>query len=538
MALFMVAVLLVGCVSGGGGEPSLPRKDPYTASGRVVDGESKGIPGVLIYYGDTGTVVESDSDGYWVITNLTDTVVVTPIKEGLVFYPSSTTVSKETPSATFTGYRRVNIQETIDLAHDGDVIVIPPDIYHENIDFKGKSITITSVNPLDSDIVAATIIDGSQKRAPVVTFAGGETSEAALIGVTIRGGSGRYLESAYCGGGLYIRDASPIISRNVIIGNSADRGSAIFVMGSSAAPEILDNIISNNAGKGGVITYTNPNYSDNHLVVRLLNNKILDNESFAIIASSFQQLTVIGNEIRRNDGGLCYSASEPESAIVEGNIFSDQSGVAITLATSTEPRTYNSIAGFIKGNAFERNHAGAIDLGRSGKVNVVIEDNTFISNVLTANYWTQGGAAIYYGGLGPSGNLKPSIVIRGNHFQENWSTKAGALYLHMVRDIDTVIVEDNVFIGNEAEEDGGAVVINSAAESLCILRNRFENNRALRGGGIAIFSRSSPMLKENEFVSNYASEQGGAIYVGYSSSFVGENTNYFEGNLPNDVFYD
>lgn len=46
------------------------------------------------------------------------------------------------------------------------------------------------------------------------------------------------------------------------------------------------------------------------------------------------------------------------------------------------------------------------------------------------------------------------------------------------------------------------------------------------------------MLKENEFVSNYASEQGGAIYVGYSSSFVGENTNYFEGNLPNDVFYD
>ena len=70
------------CQWRGGGEPSLPRKDPYTASGRVVDGESKGIPGVLIYYGDTGTVVESDSDGYWVITNLTDTVVVTPIKEG------------------------------------------------------------------------------------------------------------------------------------------------------------------------------------------------------------------------------------------------------------------------------------------------------------------------------------------------------------------------------------------------------------------------------------------------------------------------
>ena len=121
-----------------------------------------------------------------------------------------------------------------------------------------------------------------------MTFAGGETSEAALIGVTIRGGSGRYLESAYCGGGLYIRDASPIVSREChSTGNSADRGSAIFVMGSSAAPEILDNIISNNAVKGGVITYTNPNYSDNHLVVRLLNNKILDNESFAIIVLIF-----------------------------------------------------------------------------------------------------------------------------------------------------------------------------------------------------------------------------------------------------------
>ena len=70
----------------------------------------------------------------------------------------------------------------------------------------------------------------------------------------------------------------------------------------------------------------------------------------------------------------------------EANIFSDQSGVANTLATSTEPRTYRSIAGFIKEMLLRETMLLRLNLGMSGRVNVVIEDNTFISNVLTANY--------------------------------------------------------------------------------------------------------------------------------------------------------
>lgn len=111
------------------------------------------------------------------------------------------------------------IQQAIDAATTGDVVIVSPGTYVENISFKGKNIVLRSANPTDSATVAATIIDGNQKGS-VVTFAGTETSRCVLSGFTIRhgGGTGRVYADA---GGVQGHRTRARIERNVIAKNSA-----------------------------------------------------------------------------------------------------------------------------------------------------------------------------------------------------------------------------------------------------------------------------------------------------------------------------
>lgn len=81
------------------------------------------------------------------------------------------------------------IQEAINSSRDGEVITVKPGTYYENIDFKGKDITLESTEPHNPDVVAETILDGNS-NGTVVTFQSGESSGAVLTGFTITGGSG------------------------------------------------------------------------------------------------------------------------------------------------------------------------------------------------------------------------------------------------------------------------------------------------------------------------------------------------------------
>ena len=75
------------------------------------------------------------------------------------------------------------IQAAIDSAQDGDVIVVSPGTYFENIDFLGKAIQVKSQVG-----ARATIIDG-RSRDSVVTFASGEGVASILNGFLIRNGT-------------------------------------------------------------------------------------------------------------------------------------------------------------------------------------------------------------------------------------------------------------------------------------------------------------------------------------------------------------
>lgn len=183
------------------------------------------------------------------------TIIVTPIPE--VPPTPVPTPSGPVHNVTQDTYY-VTIQAAIDAAQNGDRIEISPGVYYENINFKGKNIVLRSESPL---VVAQTIIDGGGEGS-VVTFEGGETSEAFLLGLTIRNGAGTEViretfpvsGAVYLGGGIYVKGSSPTIMYNVIEDNEATRGGGIYVTGASS-PEIVGNRIEDNQSevRGGGI---------------------------------------------------------------------------------------------------------------------------------------------------------------------------------------------------------------------------------------------------------------------------------------------
>ncbi|MFA4953278.1 MAG: FG-GAP-like repeat-containing protein [Candidatus Pacearchaeota archaeon] len=73
------------------------------------------------------------------------------------------------------------IQSAIDASHNGDEIIVQPGRYIENINFKGRNIVLRSVNPLDSNVIANSVISGG------VTFTSNEGPIDNFNGIAING---------------------------------------------------------------------------------------------------------------------------------------------------------------------------------------------------------------------------------------------------------------------------------------------------------------------------------------------------------------
>jgi len=136
-----------------------------------------------------------------------------------------------------------SIQDAIDNSSNGDVIEVQPGVYYERINFYGKAITISSIDPNNINVVYATVIDGGLS-GNTVTFDSGEDNSSIIVGLTIQNGDT----------GVYCYYSDPLIS-NCIVRYTKGKGdgygsSAPAINGSSASPTIIECIIRENTGPG------------------------------------------------------------------------------------------------------------------------------------------------------------------------------------------------------------------------------------------------------------------------------------------------
>jgi parallel beta-helix repeat protein len=135
-----------------------------------------------------------------------------------------------------TGKRYGYIQAAIDEAAYGDEIVLGEGIYYENIDFKGKDVTVRSSNPDNPAVVKATVINGRGQDA-AVSLPGGGNANSVLSGVTVTSGKN----------GIYCFDNSSATVTNCVVTSNRKAGIKLWDRSSIT---IKNCVVCDNAGAG------------------------------------------------------------------------------------------------------------------------------------------------------------------------------------------------------------------------------------------------------------------------------------------------
>ncbi len=138
------------------------------------------------------------------------------------------------------------IQNAINYAAEGDTIFVGPGVYHENLDFNGRS-NLTLMSVAGEDI---TVIDGSYDASPCIRMTSGE-SNITISGFSIRGARDGN-EAYFRGSGMHLDETSNITLENLMIYDNVGGGLLIY----DSQDVFLSNLtIKNNIGSyGGGIT--------------------------------------------------------------------------------------------------------------------------------------------------------------------------------------------------------------------------------------------------------------------------------------------
>ena len=414
-------------------------------------------------------------------------------------------------------YPYPTIQSAIDAAVPFDEVVVQPGTYYENINFAGKDITVRSVNPDDPNVVAATVINGSLPADPntgsVVTFNGGEGSDAVLTGFTITEGTGSWIPVSWqfkglqwnrCGGGVICYNMSaPTIAKNVFVQNSAGQGGGIYIYG---------NAVNN----------SNPVNPSLHLNPVIQENVFMNNT--ALIAHGFEPPDETYPANDHGDGGAIV-AFQGVDAIVTDNLIqnndADQYGGGIHFRQWSH--------GLIESNTITTN-----DSNLGGGVHITYNSApTIRSNTVTLNTATNlggGGIYVYY---------QSNPVIEMNLITQNASTNGAGLGVFWD---SAPIVRNNLIVKNIgrgitmtgsspeisfntiADNDDDAIYLKSTGNSPVINHNIIVSN----GSGIDVSAGNSPQITYNNVWGNTTGQ-----YLPEGSDLTG-----LDGNISSNPLFE
>jgi len=256
------------------------------------------------------------------------------------------------------------IQDAINASANGDMIIVRPGTYVENIDFVGKAITVQSEKGSSQ-----TVIDGSQSGS-VVTFKAGEGPTSILEGFSVVNGKSIHGGGVLCdngscpvitkntiadnhvvdpygagGGILCIEFSNPTIVDNFIVDNLAMEpncsGGGILCFDSS--PTIKTNVIAGNAAVWGSGVYS---YRTSHPIID--SNRIHDNNGKGAIFCFADSAIIVNNLIFNNSGshgGGIYCTTNNSPEIINNCIYgnSASAGGGIYCRDNSSPNVVNTI---------------------------------------------------------------------------------------------------------------------------------------------------------------------------------------------------
>jgi hypothetical protein len=377
------------------------------------------------------------------------------------------------------------IQAAIDAASTWDIIEVQPGTYigngNRDIDFKGKAITLRSIDPNNPDIVAVTIIDCEGTESTPhrgFHFYHDEDANSILAGLTIT--NGYTLDP---GGAIRCIEASPTITHCDIIGNTT--GSLAY-------------------GGGGIYCWCSGSMITN---CKFINN-VAKGECY--------------NEACGNGGGVCGSIASPHPTInncvfignsaYRGGAIRHGNGPINNCVIVNNKTPYGYGGGihhshgpitncFISGNSAVM--AGGLDACQGPISNCIISGNSATDRA---------------GGLGWCHNTITNCIITGN----STGRRGGGFY------DSSATVRNCVIFGNSAGESGGGICFQydyHMTMTDCIIWN----NESPLGAQIAL---APHMLGYTPEISlSYCDVEGGELAV---YDYNGFSLHWSIGNIDKD----
>ena len=231
--------------------------------------------------------------------------------------------------------------------------------------------------------------------------------------------------------------------------------------------------------------------------------------------------STFNNNFAKEYGGAIYAeyidinnnlATEPFNCFFSGNSAGDENGGAL-YATAY----INAV------NTVFDNNAAKVDGGAAySEYNINVRNCLFEFNQANGAVF----ASCYGGALCAENDATINNCTFRNNYAEN---KGGAIYASTV-----TLKNNNTFEGNSAKDYGGAIYTDKFTDD--VKYAIFDDNEAQTGDGGAIYINCENHItfSQCKFINNKADDNGGAIYLDSSKSKVSLINNYFEGNSADD----
>ena len=375
----------------------------------------------------------------------------------------------------------LTIQGAIDAAFNGDILLVSPGTYYENIDMRGKAIFLKSLEGPDR-----TCIDGMQSGS-VITLQTDEGPDTCIMGFTISNGRGTYVQNGfikefmggYIGGGVFCNKTSPTLSNNIIMNNRAGYGGGIYCYLYKTHPTIIDcSILLNKANcGGGIFSHSTDVRISNCLIKENLAEVFGGGIRIFLSGKPIIKGNIIDSNIGVQMGGGIECSNSP-TPIIKNNIIThniSQSGGGIFISRG---HVYNNVIMFneAKDESMTSGSGGGITVSNGSLTDTIIEYNKISNNKAIFS----GGGISSYGALYRYNKIFNNEVVGGGQLV----TRGGGIIINSFS--SKTIITNSIISNNYSRDHGGGIGIGKDVE-VDLINCTLSQNKSRLGMGISIF---------------------------------------------------